>query len=106
MSLYSLVLQSPHPYADGRVECKGDLNASRALLFLERTILFKRIRCHPVAWPPVEVWVECKKSLSEAVALLVLDHTILLKRTGSPPWSLEAWPQDVSDAGALRNKER
>ena len=32
----------PHPYAVGRVECKRDLNASRALLFLERTILLKR----------------------------------------------------------------
>ena len=59
----------------------------------------------PVAWPPVMVRVEFKKSLSVAVALLVLEHTILLKRIGCPPWSLVAWPQDVSAAVALCNKE-
>ena len=33
-----------HPDADGGFECKGDLNASRALLVLERIILEKEGR--------------------------------------------------------------
>jgi len=87
---YSLVLQSlrSHPYADGRVECKDDLNASRALFVLERKILLKRIgyKCVPpwslVAWPPVEVWAECKRDLNASRALLVLERSILLQRIG------------------------
>jgi len=86
-SFFSLLLKSigrlvqfciavPHPYADVRVDCKDGLNASRALLVLERTIL-KQDRasrtvgylcCHPYAHGKVE----CKKSVNEAVALLVL----------------------------------
>ena len=32
-----------HPYADGRVECKDGLNASRALLVLEHIIIKDRV---------------------------------------------------------------
>ena len=47
---YSLVLRSLriHPYADGTVECKEDLNASRALFVLEHNIKNK--------WCPRTVW--------------------------------------------------
>ena len=40
LSPCSLVLRSlyNHPFADGRIECKEDLNASRILLVLENSI--------------------------------------------------------------------
>ena len=34
-----------HPYVDGRVECKEDLNASRALLVLEHNIKKEWCEC-------------------------------------------------------------
>jgi len=76
----SLLLWSlrSHPYADGRVECKGDLNASRALILLEHNIkkcgrAIQSRSCVPsVATPYADGRVECKKSVSEDGALLVL----------------------------------
>jgi len=59
------------------VECKRDLNVSRALLVLERKIL-KSIGWKCVA--PVEfgsvvgVWVECKRDLNVSRALPVLER--------------------------------
>jgi len=69
------------------IKCKRELNGPRALLFLERLILLKKIGRPPrsqVAWLPVEVWVECKIDLNASRALLVLEHIILLKRIGCP----------------------
>jgi len=87
---YSLVLHSllSHFYADGRVKCNDNLNASRALLILERTRLLKKIgyKCVPpwslVAWLPLEMWAECKRDLNASRVQLVLERTISLKRIG------------------------
>jgi len=78
-----LRLLCSHLYADGGVECKGDLNASRALLVLEHNIkkerfpqyrlLFRFLCSHPYA----NGMVEWKEDLNASRALLVLERTIL-----------------------------
>jgi len=77
--LYSLILQflRSHPYADGRVECKDGLNASRALFVLEYDI--KKGREAPyslVLQSYADGRVECKDGLNASRALLVLEHNI------------------------------
>ena len=74
-----------------RVECKRDLNASRALLVLERIILSRKAS----DWqPPVQfgsvatvqagrkLLVDCKRDLNSSRTLLVLER-IILKRKAS-----------------------
>ena len=68
-----------------RNECKRDLNASRALLVIERIILKKEGHHRSlVAWPRcglVYDRVECKRELNASRALLVLERIILKRKT-------------------------
>jgi len=86
---YSVVMQTlrSHPNGDGRVECKDDLNASRALLVLEHNkkelcppsnVVLQSLRSHPDA----DGRVECKDDLNAAMHCSFL--CIILKRHGAP----------------------
>ena len=86
---YRLVAWPPCRLVEVLVECKRDINASRALLVLERTILKRKAGplYSLVAWPPcrlVDVLVECKRDLNASRALLVLERTILKRKAGTP----------------------
>ena len=73
-----MVAWPPWKLVEVLIECHRDLNASRALLVLDRTIL-KRIGCKCVAAPEeigsvVGVRVECKRDLNVSRALLGLER--------------------------------
>ena len=74
------------------VECKRAINASRALLVLERFILKSGRKDTTVhfgsvaSYSPVRVLVECKWDLNASRALLVLEHNIKKKRCPRRMW--------------------
>jgi len=81
IKIIGLVAWPPCRLVEVWVECKRDLNVSRALLVHEHTIS-KRIGCKYVAVPVefgsvVRVRVECKRDLNAYSTLLVLERTIL-----------------------------